>query len=803
MENLKNLEKIAKIFQPQNIITSEEIDQVLKGIMEILASYKKGTDAINEETKAVVNILLDKVVQSNKQTLDKAETVLDNRISDLETLLKDVKQMINDVEEIASNVKDGKDADEEKIVEDVVNRIKLEPTIVTLSAEEVRDRLSSLKDEARLDKSAIKGLDKILQQTDLDYAIATLQQQTSFLINKGGLKTVSHDTTLTGDGTPENPLAVAGGGSGITLQTDGTPNGDQTLLNLQAGTNITLTDNGTGTVTIDATGGGGGSPGGSTTQLQYNNAGSFGGISGATTDGTATTYTTGNLKAADVKASGSGGLSVLSNAGTQTALFGAGGGANNTFYGDVKLDYATATTVPYIDASKNLISSAVTPTELGYLSGVTSAIQTQLNAKGSGTVTNTGGNLTANSIVLGAGTNDTKVVTGITTDGTSIVNLGVNATTAGKVKMFGGTSGDVTLQPTAAAGTATTQTLPATTGTLVNRVTTGNGVSATNTDGALAFTLGAITPTTVNGNTITTGTGTLTLGASKTLTVNNSLTLAGTDGTTMTFPSTSATIARTDAANTFTGVQSMTSPDITTSITTPSTSFSIANSTATTLNIGGAATTFNMAGGSGAAVNIGGGANAAELRLLEPSGSGTNYTGFKAPTLAANVMYTMPTADGSSGQFLSTNGSGTLSWATGGGGGSFIGCKLTKSAAQSLGNNTYTSISFDGETFDTDSMHDNSTDNTRITFTTAGKYMIVAFGPYITNNCAIGAKIRLNGTTTLAEEYRNNTNAGNESIGLTYIYEATATDYVEFMAKSISGNFNANTTTTFSAYKIG
>ena len=43
----------------------------------------------------------------------------------------------------------------------------------------------------------------------------------------------------------------------------------------------------------------------------------------------------------------------------------------------------------------------------------------------------------------------------------------------------------------------------------------------------------------------------------KGLTVSNSLTLAGTDGTTMTFPSTSATVARTDAANTFTGHQTI------------------------------------------------------------------------------------------------------------------------------------------------------------------------------------------------------------------------------------------------------
>lgn len=45
------------------------------------------------------------------------------------------------------------------------------------------------------------------------------------------------------------------------------------------------------------------------------------------------------------------------------------------------------------------------------------------------------------------------------------------------------------------------------------------------------------------------------LATGKTLVVNNSVTVNGTDGTTMTFPTTSATIARTDAAQTFTGLQ--------------------------------------------------------------------------------------------------------------------------------------------------------------------------------------------------------------------------------------------------------
>lgn len=52
-----------------------------------------------------------------------------------------------------------------------------------------------------------------------------------------------------------------------------------------------------------------------------------------------------------------------------------------TFATSATFSYGTASTVPYFDGSKNLVSSAVTPTELGYVSGVSSAIQTQMNLK--------------------------------------------------------------------------------------------------------------------------------------------------------------------------------------------------------------------------------------------------------------------------------------------------------------------------------------------------------------------------------------------------------------------------------------
>ena len=87
-----------------------------------------------------------------------------------------------------------------------------------------------------------------------------------------------------------------------------------------------------------------------------------------------------------------------------------------------------------------------------------------------------------------------------------------------------------------------------------------NGLTLTSTTGTL--TIAALKTLTVN-DTVTLGTagivlgnsGGLTVATSKVLTVNASLTLAGTDATTLTFPTTSATIARTDAAQTFTGTQ--------------------------------------------------------------------------------------------------------------------------------------------------------------------------------------------------------------------------------------------------------
>jgi hypothetical protein len=83
------------------------------------------------------------------------------------------------------------------------------------------------------------------------------------------------------------------------------------------------------------------------------------------------------------------------------------------------------------------------------------------------------------------------------------------------------------------------------------------------------------------------------------------------------------------------------------------------NSTGATLSDTGAAVF------TGALDVLGNSTAGSNLKLYEDTDNGTNYVSFKAPdTIAANVTWTLPSADGTSAQVLSTNGSGTLSWAT-------------------------------------------------------------------------------------------------------------------------------------------
>jgi hypothetical protein len=78
-------------------------------------------------------------------------------------------------------------------------------------------------------------------------------------------------------------------------------------------------------------------------------------------------------------------------------------------------------------------------------------------------------------------------------------------------------------------------------------------------------------------------------------------------------------------------------------------------------------------------------------------------------------------------------------------------CRVTRTAVQSIPDNTVTAVAFTSERFDNDAMHNNVTNNTRITFTSAGIYVVGFHGMFAgaADYSRVFCIIRLNGATEL------------------------------------------------------
>lgn len=76
-------------------------------------------------------------------------------------------------------------------------------------------------------------------------------------------------------------------------------------------------------------------------------------------------------------------------------------------------------------------------------------------------------------------------------------------------------------------------------------------------------------------------------------------------------------------------------------------------------------------------------------------------------------------------------------------------CKVYKTANQSIANSAWACLTWNAEAFDSDTMHDNTTSNSRITFTTAGTYQITYNALWANNSTGLrNHTIEKNGTTT-------------------------------------------------------
>ena len=131
---------------------------------------------------------------------------------------------------------------------------------------------------------------------------------------------------------------------------------------------------------------------------------------------------------------------------------------------------------------------------------------------------------------------------------------------------------------------------------------------------------------------------------------------------------------------------------------------------------------------------------------------------------------------------LEGTGSGTSGW------NKRAKAQVYHNADQSVANSTETALAFNSERFDNDTIHDTSSNNSRLTCKTAGLYLIVANVRWDANTTGGRVlNIRLNGGTKIAESAAAPTPSSVMSHNLTTIYQLAVNDYVEVVATQFSG----------------
>jgi hypothetical protein len=186
-----------------------------------------------------------------------------------------------------------------------------------------------------------------------------------------------------------------------------------------------LTSTKVGVMSWATAGGGGGSPGGSNTQVQYNNSGAFGGISGFTTDGTrVTASTTIGVGAATPSTSGSG-ITFPATQSSSTDV--------NTLD-----DYEEGTWTPSIGGSATYNSQWGSYTKVGRV--VTCQFWISVNAIGSGSATTITGLPFSISNPTYANDISGGPVTYFASSATSVFTLNIRGSGGGTSLFFSGTT---------------------------------------------------------------------------------------------------------------------------------------------------------------------------------------------------------------------------------------------------------------------------------------------------------------------------------------------------------------------------
>jgi len=242
----RKLDKLKQLMAliSNDTITPEQVKGFLEVVLKVIKDAKTNFEGISKENIQTIKDALEQIETQHNLVLSEVSQEAAKVSQDYTGRIAEIKSLLKKVEKVKATPgqdgytpvkgvdyfdgrdgfigKDGKDGSPDDRM-GIVKKINI-----------------GGKNDLKIEASQVVGFDKA--KKDLDFALGVLDQRTQFLINKTG-------------------------GSG-------------TIRSIVAGTNITVDSTDSQNPIVSSTGGG--TPGGSDTQVQFNDGGSFGGDAGLT-----------------------------------------------------------------------------------------------------------------------------------------------------------------------------------------------------------------------------------------------------------------------------------------------------------------------------------------------------------------------------------------------------------------------------------------------------------------------------------------------------------------------------------------
>ncbi len=230
MNELDKLKQKIDEAQTKSLLASDN-KEFIKLVVSVVSEYKNDLASLSKENMKVIKDSIAYLEDFHAKNVNSNDAKTKAMVGQFDAKIALLKDLIAKVKTIKpKDGIDGTNPDPEEVVPLVLAKLpKVEPVILDDRQKIVEKINTGDKKDLKIELQQIDGFDK-LEKNISDRALSILDQRTQFLINKG----VKHDSTLSGSGTDADPLKVIGGG-------------------------------------------GSGTPGGSNTQIQFNDAGSFGG----------------------------------------------------------------------------------------------------------------------------------------------------------------------------------------------------------------------------------------------------------------------------------------------------------------------------------------------------------------------------------------------------------------------------------------------------------------------------------------------------------------------------------------------